>query len=201
MGSERFARPAAADCQWNRHAPLVFRSGHSREFPNHRQPQPGRVRRSKLIDADFFQTVHLDVNGTPKIMVDGSVSVAGNPVYQACVEAFYYDSFKEEDTRVVSLGTGYYPPGDSVPTGLIGWLNWTVNALLDVPAERQTALVNRHFPGILQRFNQLLPNAIDMADIDSIPQLLDLGQQFARGLDWRAILAGEISGHHWVESH
>jgi len=40
-----------------------------------------------------------------------------------------------------------------------------------------------------------------MADIGSIPQLLDLGQHFARELDWRAILAGEISGHHWVGSH
>lgn len=131
----------------------------------------------------FFKPYTIDLNGTPKVMVDGSVGVAGNPVYQACVEAFYYDSFKAKDTRVISLGTGHYPPGESVPTGLLGWFNWTVNVLLDARTEQQAALVNRHFPGILLRFNQPLPNAIDMADICSMPQLLELGEQFAGGFE------------------
>ena len=141
----------------------------------------------------YFKPYTVNVNGTPTVMVDGGVGVAGNPVYQACVEAFYYDDFTKEETRVVSLGTGYFPTGNTVPSGLLGWLNWTIGALLDAPEEQQTELVNRHFPGILQRFDQLLPNAIDMADTDSIPLLLKLGQQFAATFDWKTILAAGAS--------
>ena len=136
----------------------------------------------------YFSPYTVNVNGTPTVMVDGGVGVAGNPVYQACVEAFYYDTFTQADTRIVSLGTGYFPTGNTVPSGLLGWLNWTISALLDAPEEQQTELVNRHFPGILQRFDQLLPKAIDMADAGSIPLLIQLGQQFAAGFDWKAIL-------------
>jgi hypothetical protein len=75
-----------------------------------------------------------------------------------------------------------------VPSGLLGWLNWTISALLDSPEEQQTELINRHFPGILQRFDQRLPHAIDMADGDSIPELVKLGRQFAAGFDWKTIL-------------
>jgi patatin-like phospholipase/acyl hydrolase len=41
-------------------------------------------------------------------LVDGGVGVTGNPVYQACVEAFYYtgEKYKPEETTTVSLGTG-----------------------------------------------------------------------------------------------
>jgi uncharacterized protein len=137
----------------------------------------------------YFSPYTMNVIGQPTVLVDGGVGVTGNPVYQACVEAFYYDDFTVADTRVVSLGTGFYPPGNDVPTGLLGWLNWTVNALLDAPEEQQTQLVNRHFPGILQRFNWKLPEAIDMADIGEISTLVNIGQQVAAGMDWKKILS------------
>jgi hypothetical protein len=60
--------------------------------------------------------------------------------------------------------------------------------LLDAPEEQQTELVERHFPGILQRFDWQLPNAIDMADTSSIPKLVKVGQQAAAGMDWKQIL-------------
>jgi hypothetical protein len=44
--------------------------------------------------------------------VDGGVDVTGDPVYQACVEAFYYDDFTPADTGVVPLGTGFFPTCD-----------------------------------------------------------------------------------------
>jgi uncharacterized protein len=137
----------------------------------------------------YFSPWTMNVIGQPTVLVDGGVGVTGNPVYQACVEAFYYDDFTVADTRVVSLGTGFYPPGNDLPNGLLGWLNWTVNALLDAPEEQQTQLVNRHFPGILQRFNWKLPQAIDMADIGQIPTLVNIGQQIAAGMDWKKILS------------
>src|SRR5215210_660551 len=41
--------------------------------------------------------------------VDGGVGVAGNPVYQACVEAFYYsEGYEPEETITISMGTGRF---------------------------------------------------------------------------------------------
>ena len=137
----------------------------------------------------YFSPRTIDIGGKATVLVDGGVGVAGNPVYQACVEAFYYDDFTPADTRVVSLGTGFFLPGNSVPKGLVGWVGWTVNALLDAPEEQQTELVNRHFPGILQRFDWQLPQAIDMADTSSIPELVSIGQKAAAGMDWEKILS------------
>jgi patatin-like phospholipase/acyl hydrolase len=138
----------------------------------------------------YFSPWTINIEGQPTVLVDGGAGVTGNPVYQACVEALYYDDFTAADTRVVSLGTGFFPPGNKVPKGILGWLEWTVGALLDAPAEQQTELVNRHFPGILQRFDWQLPQAIDMADTDSIPELIKIGQQAAAEMDWKQILQG-----------
>jgi patatin-like phospholipase/acyl hydrolase len=57
----------------------------------------------------YFSPWTIDIAGKPTVLVDGGVGVAGNPVYQACVEAFYFDDFTPADTRVVSLGTGFFP--------------------------------------------------------------------------------------------
>jgi uncharacterized protein len=137
----------------------------------------------------YFSPWTISIGGKPTVLVDGGVGVAGNPVYQACVEAFYFDGFTPADTRVVSLGTGFYPTGNQVPKGIVGWVEWTVNALLDAPEEQQTELVKRHFPGILQRFDWKLPNAIDMADTSSIRELVEVGKQAAAGMDWKQILS------------
>jgi uncharacterized protein len=137
----------------------------------------------------YFSPWTMDVLGKPTVLVDGGTGVTGNPTYQACVEAFYYDDFQVADTRVVSLGTGFYPAGSTVPNGFLGWLEWTVNALLDAPEEQQTQLVNRHFPDILQRFDWQLPSDIDMADTSQIPTLVQFGQQAAAVMDWAKILS------------
>ena len=136
----------------------------------------------------YFKPWQINVSGTQTVLVDGGVGVTGNPVYQACVEAFYYDSFTIADTRVISLGTGFFPPGNQTPSGLLGWLEWTVGALIDAPEEQQTQIVNRHFPGLMQRFDWKLPQAIDMADTGSIPQLVAIGKQAASAMDWPSIL-------------
>jgi hypothetical protein len=105
------------------------------------------------------------------------------------VEAFYYDDFTPADTRVVSLGTGFFPQGNTVPKGLVGWVEWTIGALLDAPEEQQPDLVNRHFPKIMQRFDWRLPRAIDMADTSSIPELVSIGEKAAAAMDWKKILS------------
>jgi hypothetical protein len=109
-------------------------------------------------------------------------------VYQACVEAFVYDDFPPADTRVISLGTGFYKPDGKTPSGLLGWLTWTIGALLDAPEEQQPELVNRQWPGVMKRFDWELPNEIDMADTSSIDTLVSIGQKAAAGMDWNSIL-------------
>ncbi len=130
----------------------------------------------------------LDPVGT---CVDGGVGVTGNPVYQTCVEAFYYsEGYVPEETTVVSLGTGRYASLAN-PTWIWPWLNWILGALLRSPAEQQTALVQRHFPDV--RFYRLdfeLPEDIEMDDISAIPKLRTYGEQFAAQIDWPAILEG-----------
>ncbi len=137
----------------------------------------------------YFRPWTMRVKDTPTVMVDGGVGVTGNPVYQVCVEAFYYDEFTPAETRVISLGTGFFASGNHVPSGLLGWLQWTVGALIDAPEDQQTELVNRHFPGLMKRFDWELPRAIDMADTGSISSLVGIGNQAAAGMDWSSIFA------------
>lgn len=137
----------------------------------------------------YFSPYRMTIGDQTKLMLDGGVGVTGNPVYQACVEAFFFDDFKQDETRVVSLGTGSVPHSSDAPSGLLGWLEWTVGALLDAPEDQQTELVNRHFPGIMQRFEWPLAHKIDMADTGSIPELAAIGKDVAAKMDWKTILA------------
>jgi len=137
----------------------------------------------------YFKPSTMEISGKPTVLVDGGAGVTGDPVYQACVEAFYYDVFTPAETMVVSLGTGYFPTGNTVPKGPIEWLEWTVNALLDAPEDQQPQLVNRHWPGIMQRFDWQLPEAIGMADTGKIDDLVQIGQKAAAAMDWTAILS------------
>jgi hypothetical protein len=121
-------------------------------------------------------------------LFDGGTGTAANPVYQACVEAFYYDTFVPEETLVVSLGTGYFPGSSDLPCGLLPTISWTVDTLLNSSEDEQTAIVRRHLPCNLQRFDWLLPQDIDQADTGSIPVLLEVGQRAAAGMDWPSIL-------------
>jgi patatin-like phospholipase/acyl hydrolase len=136
----------------------------------------------------YFSPWTMSIDGKPLPMVDGGVGVTGNPVYQACVEAFYYDEFAPDDTRVISLGTGYSPAASQIPSGLLGWLQWTVKALLDSPEEQQTQVVNRHFPGILQRLDWQLPKPIDLADAADVPDLIAFANHVTASIDWPTIL-------------
>jgi hypothetical protein len=130
----------------------------------------------------------MQIAGQPTVMVDGGVGVTGNPVYEACVEAFCFDEFDPASTRVISLGTGTYSRGNQAPSGLLGWLQWTVTTLLDAPEDQQTELVDRHWPNVMQRFDWQLPQAIDMADTGSIDMLVQIGSKVAASMNWKSIL-------------
>jgi predicted acylesterase/phospholipase RssA len=123
---------------------------------------------------------------------DGGAGGTANPAYQVCVEAFEYDDFTAADTRVVALGTGYFPaPGDP-PRGLLQTIAWTTSTLVDTSEDWVDDAVNRQWPGVMQSFNPLLPSDIDEADLSQIPTLVESGQKMAADLDWEQIIYSQF---------
>lgn len=124
-------------------------------------------------------------------LVDGSVGVAGNPVYQACVEAFHYSNgYTPEETTVISLGTGRFLDRRQ-PGWIGGWLQWTLDEMLESPGEQQTELVWRHFPETaFYRLDIELEEDIKLDDARRIDRLREYGERLAEGIDWQAILSG-----------
>jgi patatin-like phospholipase/acyl hydrolase len=152
----------------------------------------------KLIDAAVASACaptyhnHWQINGILGQTIyffDGGAGGTANPAYQACVEAFEYDTFAPADTRVVALGTGYFPASGNPPGGLLKTIGWATSTLVDTSEDWASDAVNRQWPGILQDFNPLLPNDIDEADLSAIPSLVEIGQKMASDMDWRKILA------------
>ena len=133
-------------------------------------------------------------------MVDGGTGVAGNPVYQACVEAFTYSRrYEPADTVVVSLGTGQFFDRPR-PTWLYSWLGWVLAELLRSPGEQQTELVDRHFPGAtFYRIDVRLPRDVPLDDAGRVPELREIGEQLAARIDWPAVLDGRDA--EWLVAH
>jgi len=124
-------------------------------------------------------------------LIDGGIGVAGNPVYQACVEAFEYThAYDPADTLIVSLGTGKLLRRDR-PRWLWPWVGWLLSELLRSPAEQQTELVHRHYPRApFYRLDLELDREIGLDAVDRIPELRAAGEQLASAVDWREVLDG-----------
>jgi predicted acylesterase/phospholipase RssA len=122
-------------------------------------------------------------------LIDGGIGVAGNPVYQACVEAFEYtDAYQPASTLVVSLGTGTLLRRER-PRWLWPWLGWLLSELLRSPAEQQTELVHRHYPDApFYRLDVALEREIGLDAVNRIGELRALGVRLASAVDWPAIL-------------
>jgi patatin-like phospholipase/acyl hydrolase len=153
----------------------------------------------KLIDAavasacapTYFDHWPIDgIMGQTIRFFDGGAGGTANPAYQVCVEAFEYDDFTAADTRVVALGTGYFPASDDPPRGLLQTIAWTTSTLVDSSEDSVDDAVNRQWPRVMQSFNPLLPSDIDEADLSQIPTLVEIGQKMAADLDWEQIIGG-----------
>jgi predicted acylesterase/phospholipase RssA len=124
------------------------------------------------------------------LLVDGGVGVAGNPVYQACVEAFEYtDDYRPADTIVVSLGTGRFLDRRR-PTWLWSWVEWVLGELFRSPGEQQTELVQRHYgEAVLYRIDVRLPRdfPLDTGGV-GLDELEGIGRGLASMIDWPAVL-------------
>jgi len=151
----------------------------------------------KLVDAavasacapTYFDHWKIDgINGQTVRFFDGGVGGTANPVYQACVEAFEFDTFTPADTRVIALGTGYFPGSDSPPSGLLKVIGWSTSTLVDTSEDWADDAVNRQWPGVRVNFNPLLPSDIAEDDLSAIPNLVTVGQQLAATLDWTKLI-------------
>jgi uncharacterized protein len=145
----------------------------------------------------YFQPWTITEGSTPPecetvgTLVDGAVGVTGNPVYQACIEAFdYTPGYKPEETITVSLGTGRFR-NRKEPLWIGGWLEWILAELLESPGEQQTEITQRHFPEmIFYRIDTELKENIGLDDANKIRRLVEYGERLAEKIDWEAILAG-----------
>ncbi len=153
----------------------------------------GRYRLADAVTASaaaptYFQPWRVDGIG---LLVDGGTGVAGNPVYQACVEAFRYsDAYEPASTVVVSLGTGRFLRR-ARPRWIWPWIEWLLSELLRSPAEQQTQLVHRHYPEApFFRLDVSLPSDIGLDAVDRLTELRAMGDAFASTIGWRAILDG-----------
>ena len=124
-------------------------------------------------------------------LIDGGIGVAGNPVYQACVEAFEYThAYRPSETVVVSLGTGTLLRRER-PTWLWPWLGWLLSELLRSPAEQQTELVHRHYTEArFYRLDLELGREIGLDAVEGIGELRALGERLAQVINWANILDG-----------
>jgi patatin-like phospholipase/acyl hydrolase len=132
-------------------------------------------------------------------LVDGGVSVTGNPIYQACVEAFCYsEGYRPEETLVVSLGTGSYTDAPT-PRWIGEWLTWLISEMLRAPNEQQTEIVARQYPQTpCYRINPGLDRDIPLDKAAEAKELKRLGHQFAADVEWEPILNGESSDYQMI---
>jgi hypothetical protein len=140
--------------------------------------------------------------GSVGAVVDGGVGVAGNPVYQACVEAFYYtddaNGYRPGETTTVSMGTGRSIVPKRRPTWIWSWLQWILGELLESPGEQQTEIAWRHFvkdqPDEQEmrfyRIDTELKEDIALDDVGKVDRLREYGEQLAELIDWEKILDG-----------
>ncbi len=140
----------------------------------------------------YFNPFSMEAAPVGGKLVDGGVGVTGNPVYQACVEAFLYSQgYKPEETTIISFGTGRYEEKAN-PHTILDWLGWVTDTMLHSPQEQQSELVARHYSSaIFYRLEPELPAAIDMDDIGKIGDLEDTGKKFAGLVDWSLLFRGE----------
>jgi patatin-like phospholipase/acyl hydrolase len=145
----------------------------------------------------YFQPWTISETSTPPpceqvgTLVDGAVGVTGNPVYQACIEAFEYTpDFNPAETITVSLGTGKFK-NRKEPAWIGSWLEWILAELLESPGEQQTEITWRHFPEMtFYRIDTELNEDIALDDSSKIGRLVEYGEKLAATIDWEAILAG-----------
>ena len=156
----------------------------------------------------FFPAHSAGLGGLQHTWVDGGVGVAGNPCYQAAVEAIHYSAgaYPPGDTRLLSFGTGSSPhPVNPKRASFLQWAEWVFIEMLEDAAEWQTFITKLEYggtgridfrrynldlaPDVLDELGVKLPPGTDLTriGIDSlwaIELLVEVGRAFAQRIDF-----------------
>lgn len=96
----------------------------------------------------YFPAHTASVRGVQHTWVDGGVGVAGNPCYQAAVEALHYGGglYTPGETQLLAFGTGRSPKGiDADKANLLQWGLWVLEELLEDTGEWQAYVTRREY--------------------------------------------------------
>jgi patatin-like phospholipase/acyl hydrolase len=184
------------DCPIGICIPATAMNGHNWYFVRDTARNARTTGAVKLIEAavasasapTYFDHWPLTVQGQALAFFDGGTGGLANPSYQACVEMFEYDTFAPSETRLVSLGTGFYPGSNTPPRGLIGVVSWATGTLVDSSEDWVDRAVERQWPGVKRKFDWQLPSDIAMDNLAAIPELLNVGKAAAASVDWQEVL-------------
>jgi len=174
-------------------------NGHNWYFVKDNPQNNGTTGGVKLVDAavasacapTYFDHWKIDnIDGQTLYFFDGGAGGTANPVYEACVEAFEYDTFSplRADTQVISLGTGWFPGSDTPPAGLLKVIDWTTSTLVDTSEDWADGAVKRQWPGVMTSINPQLPSDIGEDDLSKIEDLVKIGNALAATLDWTKLI-------------
>lgn len=184
------------DCPIGICIPATAVSGHDWFFVRDTARNTGTTGMVKLLDAavasacapTYFDRWTVPVGGQALSFFDGGTGGLANPSYQACVEMFEYDCLVAAQTRLVSLGTGFYPGSNTPPKGLIATVSWATDTLVDTSEDWVDRAVQRQWPGVQQKFDWQLAWDITMDDLAAIPALEAAGKTAASSIDWNQVL-------------
>lgn len=156
----------------------------------------------------YFPAHSAEIDGRQHIWVDGGVGVAGNPCYQAAVEAIHYSNqaYSPGNTQLLSFGTGRHPhPIKAEKANLLQWGKWILEEVLEDSGEWQTFVTRREYdrtsrvdfrryqldlaPDVVERLGVKVPPGTDVTQIGldsiaSIGLLEEIGRAFADALDF-----------------
>ncbi|MGH2619385.1 MAG: patatin-like phospholipase family protein [Anaerolineales bacterium] len=156
----------------------------------------------------FFPAHSASLGGIQHTWVDGGVGVAGNPCYQAAVEAIHYSGggYPPGDTRLLSLGTGSSPHSiNPKRASFLQWAEWVLIEMLEDAAEWQSFITKLEYggtgridfrrynldlaPDVMNELGVKVPPGADVTKISidslwAIELLVEIGRAFAQRIDF-----------------
>lgn len=128
----------------------------------------------------YFPPHQAAYEGEDYVWIDGGVGVAGNPCYQAAVEAIHFSggAYPPGAVRMLTFGTGRSPHAIDAPrANIVQWGAWVLSELLEDAGDWQTYITRREY-GLTGRID------VRRYQLDLTPQVMnDLGVDLPSGVD------------------
>jgi len=96
----------------------------------------------------YFPPHQAVYEGEDYVWVDGGVGVAGNPCFQAAVEAIHFSdgAYEPGAVRLLTFGTGRSPHAIDAPrANILQWAAWVLSELLEDAGDWQTYITRREY--------------------------------------------------------